>query len=116
MGKVKKAPNAKFEKEVISPERKQLIKALQAEFPLLDYNTFVMLTRLSEEELKKHFPSEEDAPPGYYDLKHPESFESKSMTVDNSGSLEIEENDMEAMLKEGMVVLEKVPEKETKED
>ena len=71
MNEVQKAPESEYTPEVITPERHNLIKELQKQFPHLDYGTFVLLTRLSEDDLKEIFPPEDEAPEGYYELKHP---------------------------------------------
>jgi len=82
---VQRAPSAEgtHEPEVISPERQKQIKKLLKQFPHLDYGTFVILTRLSQEELDEVFPSVDKAPEGYYDLKHPKELVMEGMEVIN---------------------------------
>ncbi len=113
---VEKAANAKsHEKEVITPEREDLIQTILRANPHLDRGTVVLLTRLSQEDIDRIFPKEEDAPPGYYDVTKPETLESNDMTIDNNPTpIKIVPNnlDMDDIAKEGMVVLEKTPDKE----
>ncbi len=107
---VEKAATAKEEAEVITPEREELIQTLLKANPHLDYGTLKLLTRLNQEDLDRIFPKEEDAPPGYYDLKEPETLVSNDMTIDNDPKeLKIIPNklDMDDIAKEGMVMLEK---------
>ena len=56
-------------------------KNLQATNPALDYGTLEVLTWLTEEEVRELFPPEDEAPQGYYEIKHPETFVSHEMSI-----------------------------------